>query len=55
MIYVNIDSFQTGQCEECGCRNYRVVYVADYSFYLCNKCTDTLISSLKLADQIFNK
>jgi len=46
MIYVDIDSFQTGQCEECGCRTYRVVYVASYSFYLCNACAKKLYNAL---------
>lgn len=55
MIYTNIDSFQTGQCEECGCRTYRVIYIANYAFYLCNKCTEALFNTLKCDEEIFNR
>jgi|GEM_PF-5505996 len=53
MIFVDIDECQKGICE-CGTFTYRRVIVGENSFYLCNKCTETLITTLKLEEQIFN-
>lgn len=52
MIKVDINEIQTGQCEECGTYTYRIVYIAGYAFYLCNKCTETLFSTLKFDEHI---
>jgi len=52
MIRVDINEFQIGQCEECGTYTYRVISIAEYSFYMCDKCSDTLLSSLNIEKQI---
>jgi len=55
MIRVDINECQTGQCEECGTYTYRILTVAEYQFYFCNKCTETLFSTLKFDEYILEK
>lgn len=55
MIWIDIDEFQKGVCEECGTFTYRRLTIAEYQFYICDKCTEILSKTLKLENQIFTQ